>query len=159
MSIGLGMLMLTLSFAGGLGKSVPIFVIACSFITMGYSLGFGPVCWLMQSEMFPTIIRARAMGISVFVSNIAQFLSTLLFLPMVNYLHSSKTFLVFTALCALGLIFIRVGVVETKDKEPHVILSDFSSMNNGFRLFDDKSTNGEDVMQSSTSPLYDAVAS
>jgi hypothetical protein len=47
-----------------------IFLCAGLLITAGYSLGFGPVCWVLQSECFPTAIRGRCMALSVLVSNL-----------------------------------------------------------------------------------------
>lgn len=47
-----------------------IFLCAGLLITAGYSAGFGPVCWVLQSESFPTAIRGRAMAVSVLVSNL-----------------------------------------------------------------------------------------
>ena len=45
--IGLGQLLLCVGFVAGLDDSVPLFVVAASVITAGYSL-FAPVCWILQ---------------------------------------------------------------------------------------------------------------
>jgi MFS family permease len=99
-----------------------VFILACSLITAGYSVGFGPVSWLLQSELFPTIIRGRTMALSVLVSNCTQFLSNLFFLPLIQLIGDSFTFLVYFAMCCLGGIFIYFYLIETKEQEPDEIL-------------------------------------
>lgn len=45
--IGLGQFLLCVGFTAGLDESLPLFVVAASVITAGYSL-FAPVCWILQ---------------------------------------------------------------------------------------------------------------
>ena len=46
----------------------------------GYSLSFGPLVWLMVSELFPSSIRGRALGLSTIISYAAASLVSLTFL-------------------------------------------------------------------------------
>lgn len=120
------MSILVLAFVFGVGRNIAVYLTACSLITMGYSFGFGPVCWLLQSEMFPIAIRGRCVGMSVFVSNIAQFFATFAFLPMISTFGGLATFMFFSVMCVLGLMYIVIFVVETKEKEPADINHDYN---------------------------------
>jgi MFS transporter, SP family, galactose:H+ symporter len=135
--IGLGMLILSISFAAGMsgGHStsqslhsiaiMSVYILSCSLITAGYSIGFGPVSWLLQSELFPTVIRGRTMALSVLVSNCTQFLSTLVFLPLVSAIGDSLTFLLFFVTCCLAYVFIAGCLIETKEQQPEEILQSY----------------------------------
>lgn len=112
-----------------------IFILACSFITAGYSIGFGPVSWLLQSELFPTIIRGRTMALSVFISNCAQFLSNLIFLPLVHSIGDSLTFLFFFLICCLAYLFIYFLLVETKEQQPDEILQSYQILIQKYTIF------------------------
>jgi len=118
-----GMLMLLLSFSTGLDMSIGVFLCAGLLVTAGYSLGFGPVCWVMQSECFPTSIRGRCMAISVFVSNLGQFAMTLAFPPLLgSSMHPGWIFFMFFVMSMLALLFVSFVIVETKGKQPKQIL-------------------------------------
>lgn len=121
-----GMLTLVISFFVGLAGDVGIFLFAGSLVTAGYAVGFGPVCWVIQSELFPTTIRGRSMAISVFVSNLGQFLMNLIFPVAVESMSSAWVFLFFAAMSVLALVFVCLWLTETKDKSPKDILKDIT---------------------------------
>lgn len=120
-SIGLGMMLLGIGFAIGLGESVSLFVIAACVITMGYSL-YAPICWILQSEMFPTNIRGRSMAISVLFSNVCQFIVNFAFLPMVDVVGDTGVFFLFFTLSVLGVLYVFLFCIETKEMDPQMII-------------------------------------
>ena len=67
-----------------------IFLCAGLLITAGYSLGFGPVCWVAQSEYFPTSIRGRCMALSVLVSNLGNLSDYSMFLHYAIDVNDNK---------------------------------------------------------------------
>ncbi|KAL7575627.1 hypothetical protein ACA910_011454 [Epithemia clementina (nom. ined.)] len=80
----------------------------------GYQVGFGPITWLMTSEVFPLAIRGRAVAVAVqlnFLLNaIVQFV-----VPVVQqWLGLAWTFGIFAVLDLLSLFFIIKLVPETK---------------------------------------------
>lgn len=127
MMIGLGMLMYTIGFAMGVTKSIALYVVASCIITGGYSLGFGPVCWLLQSEMFPALIRGRGMGTSVIIGNIFQFIVNLLFLPAIDLVGKTGVFLFFALTSVVSLLYVRFILVETKGHEPDEMLAEINA--------------------------------
>ena len=122
-----GQAILFIAFAVGYGNNIGIFVVGCGLILGGFSLGLGPVTWLLQSEIFPTIIRGRTMAISVVTRNLAEFLINLSFLPLVDTIDDAGTFFFFFTMCLLAILFVRNVLVETKQREPEDILREFTS--------------------------------
>jgi MFS transporter, SP family, galactose:H+ symporter len=121
-----GQAILCIAFAVGYGDTISVFVIGCGLILGGFSLGLGPVTWLLQSEIFPTIIRGRTMAISVVTRNLAEFMINLSFLPLVDTIDDAGTFFFFFVMCLLAILFVRNVLVETKQKEPEDILKEFT---------------------------------
>lgn len=92
-----------------------LFVIGGMFTYIaGYQIGFGPISWLMISEVFPQSIRGTAVALAVqtnFALNaVVQFLVPIL----QSELGLSSTFLLFGCLTAYSLYFIQQNVPETK---------------------------------------------
>jgi hypothetical protein len=65
------------------------------------------------------------MALSVLVSNCTQFLSNLIFLPLITVIGDSLTFLIFFLICCLGYVFIAVCLIETKGQQPEEILQSY----------------------------------
>eukprot|EP00298_Acanthocystis_sp_HF-20_P003016 c13394_g1_i1.p1 GENE.c13394_g1_i1~~c13394_g1_i1.p1 ORF type:complete len:363 (+),score=129.58 c13394_g1_i1:523-1611(+) len=134
--IGGGHVILGLSFGFDI-VNVENYVIGCNFITFGYSIGFGPVQWLLQAEMFPTGIRGRAIGISQAIGNIFMFLSNFMFVPLVEHVGSTMVFAMFAFISFFGFIFVLIFLVETSVFEPDAIRI---ATNDKFKWFTKKST-------------------
>lgn len=120
-----GHLILFVAFAVSTRVNVGAYVIGSSLILGGFSLGLGPITWLLQSEIFPTLIRGRAMGFSVIMRNLCEFLINFAFLSLTSVIGDHGIFLMFFFLCILAMIFVRFIFVETKEKEPNEILKEF----------------------------------
>jgi sugar porter (SP) family MFS transporter len=105
-----------------------LFVLVFTLAAIGcYAMSLAPVTWVLISEIFPNRIRGAAMSVSVTALWIACFLLTYAF-PMLNHwLGSANTFWLFSAVCALGLIFIALCVPETKGRT-------LEQIENGFQL-------------------------
>ena len=87
-------------------------------------MGYGPVPWAMSSEMFPTAIRGRVVSISLLVSNLAQLIVNLCFLPVVDSsLGAAGTFGLFAVANIAALLFFRCFLVETRNISPSEILA------------------------------------
>jgi hypothetical protein len=80
----------------------------------GYQVGFGPISWLIVSEIFPLQIRGKAVSIAVVVNFILNFLVSLLFPIELHSLGPSITFIIFAAILTWSLYFIMRYVPETK---------------------------------------------
>ncbi|KAJ0014058.1 hypothetical protein Pint_21084 [Pistacia integerrima] len=79
-----------------------------------YQLSFGPIGWLMISEIFPLRLRGRGLSIAVLVNFGANALVTFSFSPLKALLGAGVLFYGFGVIAVLSLIFIFFIVPETK---------------------------------------------
>jgi hypothetical protein len=87
----------------------------CLYV-VSYQVGFGPVNWLIISEIFPLRARGAAIAIAVVTNFLANILMTVTFKSLLNLAGSSVMFAVYCALCGAALAFIGAMVPETKGK-------------------------------------------
>jgi SP family sugar porter-like MFS transporter len=93
----------------------PMLVLIVSAIAC-YAMTFGPVVWVVLSEIFPNRIRGAAMAVGTMALWIACFLLTYTF-PLLNkLLNTSGTFWLYAFICISGFIFIYKKLPETKGK-------------------------------------------
>lgn len=97
------------------GPLVLIFIllfIAC------FAFSFGPVCWIVVSEIFPGAVRGQAMSLATLSLWIANFFVGQLTPMMLKSPHwgPSATFWTFAALCAPGFWLTWKLIPETKSK-------------------------------------------
>jgi sugar porter (SP) family MFS transporter len=90
---------------------------------MGYQLGFGPITWLMISEVFPLHSRTRALSLATVVNFGFNLLTTITLAPMMAAFDSvqpgrgaSFLFFLYGGFCAVSLAFVQYYVPETKGK-------------------------------------------
>lgn len=81
-----------------------------------YSMSLAPVTWVVISEIFPNRIRGAAMAIAVAALWLACFLLTFSFPTLKATLGPAGTFALYSVICVLGFIFIKVKLPETKNK-------------------------------------------
>lgn len=80
----------------------------------GYQVGFGPIAWLMISEIFPLSVRGAAMSLAVVTNFATNLLVSFFFKDILDGLGSAITFWMYGVWCIVSLIFVRSAVVETK---------------------------------------------
>ncbi|KAE8582301.1 hypothetical protein XENTR_v10020069 [Xenopus tropicalis] len=83
---------------------------------IGYAFGWGPITWLLMSEILPLKSRGVASGLCVLVSWITGFILTEAFIPAVNALSLETPFFFFTVVCVGALFFTYFFVPETKGR-------------------------------------------
>ncbi|CRL04571.1 CLUMA_CG017640, isoform A [Clunio marinus] len=98
---------------GNLGW-LPI-VALCVFIVM-FSLGFGPVPWLMMGELFASDVKGIAAPLSGTLNWLLAFVITKTFVNLKALLGDGQTFWLFSGLSILGTVFVFFIVPETKGK-------------------------------------------
>ena len=112
---GLGFVFLS----GSLGIAALLFMI---IFMAGFSFSWGPVVWVLLSEIFPNKIRGRAMSVAVAVQWISNYLVSWTF-PMMdkstwltNMFHHGFAYWVYGVMAALAGLFMWKLVPETKGK-------------------------------------------
>jgi len=85
------------------------------FIT-AFSVGFGPIPWILNVELIPTEARALSSSLATSFNWIVSFLVAQ-FIPSIGEaIHDSSCYFIFSAIALLGTIFVAVFVPETKGK-------------------------------------------
>jgi len=108
-------------------------VAALMLYVSGYQVGFGPIAWLMISEVFPVGVRGAALSIAAVVNFCSNIGMTLTQGVLQSLLTPSGLFLAYLILSLLSLIFVKVIVPETKGKtleEIETMLTSWKSARN-----------------------------
>ena len=81
-----------------------------------FSLGWGPLPWLLMSEVFPPRAKGLAGSICTLINWLFVFLVTKVFPSMIAAFTEEGTFWFFAGWCLLSFIFVYFLVPETKGR-------------------------------------------
>jgi sugar porter (SP) family MFS transporter len=91
------------------------FILTALFIYIGgYQVGFGPISWLLISEIFPLEVRGKAVSIAVVSNFFWNTVMTFAFAVELDYIGAAATFYLYAVILAFGIYFIYKRVPETK---------------------------------------------
>uniref|UniRef100_A0A1J3CIA6 Putative polyol transporter 4 n=1 Tax=Noccaea caerulescens TaxID=107243 RepID=A0A1J3CIA6_NOCCA len=119
-TIGMTLCLFSLSFTltflgqGTLGISLALLFV-CGNVAF-FSVGMGPVCWVLTSEIFPLRLRAQASALGAVGNRVCSGLVAMSFLSVSRAITVGGTFFVFSLVSALSVIFVYVLVPETSGK-------------------------------------------
>ena len=111
-----GLLALSVSFWFAIPGESVLAVLSLMVYVAGFAIGLGPVAWLIISEVYPHAIRGRAMSLAIFANWVANYLVSLTFLSLIDWLSSAGAFLLYAIICGYALYFVYRRVPETKGK-------------------------------------------
>ncbi|XP_020623662.1 solute carrier family 2, facilitated glucose transporter member 12-like [Orbicella faveolata] len=98
-------------------KGLRYFTLCALALFVGaYSFSFGPVSWLLLSEIFPAGITGRAFSIVTVLNWGTNLLVSLTFLDMLSSIGTSSTFIFYAVICIVAVLFIYKYVPETKNR-------------------------------------------
>ncbi|KAK7867294.1 hypothetical protein R5R35_002121 [Gryllus longicercus] len=103
---------------------LPLLTVALFLVV--FSLGFGPVPWLMMGELLAPEVKASASALAVTLNWMLAFGVTKTFGPLLRLLGSPGTFFAFSAICVAGALFVLLLVPETKGKDPTTIQAELA---------------------------------
>uniref|UniRef100_A0A0E0P399 Major facilitator superfamily (MFS) profile domain-containing protein n=1 Tax=Oryza rufipogon TaxID=4529 RepID=A0A0E0P399_ORYRU len=96
-------------------NSFPFVAVGALLLYVGsYQVSFGPISWLMVSEIFPLRTRGRGISLAVLTNFGSNALVTFAFSPLQEFLGPANIFLLFGAISLLSLVFVILKVPETK---------------------------------------------
>jgi len=81
-----------------------------------YSVSLAPVTWVLISEIFPNKIRGLASSVAIVSLWGAYFILVFTFPVLAEKLGTYGPFWLYSGICVLGFIFIKIRVKETKGK-------------------------------------------
>nr|XP_046201384.1 solute carrier family 2, facilitated glucose transporter member 6 [Oncorhynchus gorbuscha] len=91
-------------------------LISTMVFIFGYALGWGPITWLLMSEILPLGARGVASGLCVGVSWLTAFVLSHVFIHVVETYGLFVPFLFFSVVCVVNIIFTAVCVPETRNR-------------------------------------------
>jgi SP family facilitated glucose transporter-like MFS transporter 8 len=100
-----------------------IALVGLSIFIVGFSLGLGPIPWLLVAEIFPTEVRGLASSVATATNWAASFLVTLSFSHLQTAITKEGTFLMFSVICGCCFAFVMTKVPETKGKSVDDVLA------------------------------------
>jgi SP family xylose:H+ symportor-like MFS transporter len=108
-----GMIALSiLAFMDTIGIAALVFII---LYTASFMMSWGPICWVLISEIFPNTIRGKAVAIAVAAQWIANFTVSSTF-PSLSEWSMGGTYMIYAVCSLLSAIFVWKMVPETKGK-------------------------------------------
>lgn len=116
MTLCLFTLGISLSFPGEGSVGIALAILSVCANVAFFSVGIGPVCWVLTSEIFPLRLRAQASAVGGVCSRVCSGLIAMSFLSISHAITTAGTFLVFSLLSAISVAFVYTMVPETRDK-------------------------------------------
>ncbi|MEL0455875.1 D-xylose transporter XylE [Flavobacteriaceae bacterium SZ-1-7] len=121
-AMGMGVAMLSLGFVFFLGATGYLALGCMMLYVASFAMSWGPVTWVLLSEIFPNKIRGRAMAIAVAAQWVSNYLVSLTFPMMDDNTYLTEQFnhgfayWVYGVMSLVAMWFVRKYVPETKGK-------------------------------------------
>ncbi|KAH8341170.1 hypothetical protein KR074_008039 [Drosophila pseudoananassae] len=93
---------------------LPLFCVA--FFIISFSVGYGPIPWLMMGELFLPDAKGKAVSLTVMFNWVCVFAVTKCFASMKESFGSDTTFWFFATCMAVATLYVALAVRETKGK-------------------------------------------
>jgi SP family sugar:H+ symporter-like MFS transporter len=90
----------------------PIALVAANVFVVCFGASWGPLVWVLLGEIFPTKIRAKALGMAAAAQWIANFLVTVTFPPLADF-SLVFTYGMYAVFAALSFVFVFFKIPET----------------------------------------------
>jgi SP family xylose:H+ symportor-like MFS transporter len=101
-----------LAFANVIGISTLVFII---IYTASFMMSWGPICWVLISEIFPNRIRGQAVAIAVAAQWTANYFISSTY-PMMMEFSGGMTYGFYGLMSVLSALFVWKFIPETKGK-------------------------------------------
>lgn len=91
----------------------------------GFSIGLGPVTWVLLAEIYPSQLREKAMSVALFINWLCVFFVLWTFPFMLSSVKILGSFGLYGVLCGVAFLFVLKMLPETKQKDFSEILKIF----------------------------------
>ena len=129
----------TVSLLGSISHSVPaktiswLSILSIVLFYLFFSLAWGPVPWLVMSEIFPLRARGPASSFATLANWTMAFIVTNTFKSMVATLTNQRVYWFYAGLCFLAFLFVYLLMPETKGKTLEEIEAMFDKDEPGYQ--------------------------
>jgi SP family xylose:H+ symportor-like MFS transporter len=114
-SIGMAVGMIALAVMSSLGIIGIWTLVFIIIFTASFMMSWGPICWVLIAEIFPNMIRGKAVAIAVAAQWMANFLISSTYPPMMEA-SPTMTYGFYGLMSILSALFVWKMVPETKGK-------------------------------------------
>ena len=90
-------------------------VLSIMIYSASFMFSWGPICWVLISEIFPNTIRGAAVAIAVACQWISNFIVSSTFVPLYTW-SPAFTYGMYAVFCLIAALFVWKLVPETKGK-------------------------------------------
>jgi MFS family permease len=112
-------------------------IMICLFVYIGgYQIGFGPISWLIISEIFPLEVRGKAVSVAVITNFFWNTLMTFFFPVEIQHIGIAAAFFIYFIILCVGMYFIHTRIPETKGLTLEEI-SDFFVRSNQVKILNE----------------------
>ena len=122
-SIGMAIGALGVAFTFGKAGLETVTAISIMVYSASFMMSWGPICWVLISEIFPNTIRGAAVAVAVAFQWIFNWIVSTTFVPMFNMELSEGdgfghwfTYALYGGICIIAALFVWRMVPETKGK-------------------------------------------
>jgi len=116
MTISLFSLSFALAFLSHAKVGIALAILAVCGNVASFSVGLGPICWVLSSEIFPLRLRAQASALGAVGSRVSSGAISMSFLSVTKAITVAGTFFVFGVISCSAVAFVHYCVPETKGK-------------------------------------------
>ncbi|WP_137724747.1 sugar porter family MFS transporter [Prescottella subtropica] len=97
------------------GAAGTVALIAANAFVFFFALSWGPVVWVLISEMFPNRVRAAAVGVATASNWVANFLVSATFPSLADW-NLSLTYAAYAVMAVLSIVIVSKFVTETRGR-------------------------------------------
>ncbi len=94
----------------------PLLLFTVLIYVAAFAAAMGPITWIINSEIFPSKLRGRAMSVAILTLWIANFFVTQTFPVLNQTLGIAKTFWIYSLFNLLSFLFVLFILPETKNR-------------------------------------------
>eukprot|EP01083_Nonionella_stella_P028410 78233_1 len=116
MCIFIGVLGVIVQFEEEITHATILITTALILVVGAFSLGWGPIPWLLNSELFALNVRAKAAGYATLLNRLTAAFTTLTFFTLQSALTQHGVYYLYCGLTIGIVVFVYLKVPETKGK-------------------------------------------
>lgn len=105
----------------------PVALVSLLTLVAAYALSYGPIMWLLCSELYPQKIRGQAIGLTTSLNWGLTVLVSATFLPITAAIGPAGLFFGYSLITGLGCLFFWYFLIETNGKSLEEIAAAFSA--------------------------------